>query len=86
MEKNTFKNWNEWKDDCCFDGEVRELAERDMEILYTAMNKAINKITDKIMATYGKTHGIKGDEGREETRKSVQYKVRDVVDKWLYDE
>lgn len=86
MGKTTFKNWNEWKDNCCFKWDVRNSADYDMKILSAAMDKAIEKMSDRAMSTFGKVYGIEGDEGREEVRKAVQDKVRDAVDRWLYDE
>lgn len=81
-----FKNWNEWKDNRCFRGDVMDSAYYDMKTLDAAMDKAIEKMSDSIMATFGKIYGIEGDEGREETRKAVQNRVRDAVDRWLYND
>lgn len=85
MDKK-FKNWNEWKDNRCFKWDVRDSADCDMKTFDAAMDKAIEKMTDSIMDTYGKIYGIEGNEGREETRKAVQNTVRDAVDRWLYNE
>lgn len=79
-----FKNWNEWKDNLCFDSQVRDAAASDMKTVAKALDKAIDKITDKVMSDFGKRCGIEGDDDREDVRKAVQSEVSAAVHDWLY--
>lgn len=86
MEKTTFKNWKDWKNNLRFDLQVRDATASDMKTVVKALDKAIDRITDKVMSDFGKRCGIEGDEGREEVRKAVRSEVSATVDEWLYND